>query len=80
MSTLPWQLPRQFSIVLRFCWKDRVFVVARSSCLIGQGSGIICFRLVAFGGQVSFCLVVSFRKLVINGSSFSSKSCVCGKT
>ncbi|TXY28612.1 hypothetical protein FXE86_16690 [Vibrio mimicus] len=75
-----WQLPRQFNIVLRFGWKERVLVVTWSGCLIGQGSGLTCFRLVAFGGQVSFCLVVSFRKLVRNSSSFSSKLCVCGKT
>ncbi|TOP31772.1 hypothetical protein CGH18_24135 [Vibrio parahaemolyticus] len=75
-----WQLPRQFAIVLRFGWKDRAFVVSRSGCLIGQESGITCFRLVAFGGQVGLSLVVCFRKLVRNGSSFSIKSCVCGKT
>ncbi|HAS8196578.1 TPA: hypothetical protein I7682_22305 [Vibrio vulnificus] len=77
---LPWQLPRQFNIVLRFGWKERVFVVARSCCLIGQGSGITRFRLVAFGGQVSFSLLVYFRKLVGSSSSFSRKSCSCGKT
>ncbi|EGQ8523043.1 hypothetical protein GQ853_23665 [Vibrio parahaemolyticus] len=75
-----WQLPRQFSIVLRFGWKERALVVAWSGCLIGQGSGITLFRLVAFVGQVCFCLVACFRKLVGNSSSFSSKSCVCGKT
>ncbi|HAS8245853.1 TPA: hypothetical protein I7675_20975 [Vibrio vulnificus] len=75
-----WQLPRQFNIVFRFCWKDREFVVTRSGCLIGQGSGLICFRLVAFGGQVGSSHVVLLRKLVRNGSSFSSKSCICGKT
>ncbi|TFH89070.1 hypothetical protein ELS82_24290 [Vibrio ouci] len=75
-----WQLPRQFSIVLRFGWKDRALVVCWSGCLIGQGSGFTCFRLVAFVGQVGFSLVVYFRKLVRNNSSFSSKSCICGKT
>ena len=52
-SISAWQLPRQFSIVLRFGWKDRALVVSWSGCLIGQGSGITGFRLVAFGGQVS---------------------------
>ncbi|TOM54953.1 hypothetical protein CGH72_23190 [Vibrio parahaemolyticus] len=80
MSTLAWQLPRQFNIVLRFGWKERALVVSWSCCLIGQGSGLTCFRSVAFGGQVSSYLVVCFRKLVRNSSSFSSKSCVCGKT
>ena len=65
---------------LRFGWKERVLVEAQSSCLIGKGSGITRFRLVALGGQVGFSLVVCFRKLVRNSSSFSSKSCVCGKT
>ncbi|HAS8241659.1 hypothetical protein D8T41_22275 [Vibrio vulnificus] len=51
-----WQLPRQLAIVLRFGWKDRALVVARSGCLIGQGSGITRFRLVAFGGQVVLAL------------------------
>ncbi|MBE5173872.1 hypothetical protein HJ046_22375 [Vibrio parahaemolyticus] len=78
MST--WQLPRQFNIVLRFGWKERALVGALSGCLIGQGSGITGFGLVAFGGQVGFSLVVCFRKLVRNSSSFSSKSYVCGKT
>jgi hypothetical protein len=73
-------LPRQFAIVLRFDWKYRALVVARSGCLIGQGSGIIRFWLVAFGGQVGSYLVAEFRKLVRNSSSFSIKSCVCGKT
>ncbi|HAS8362551.1 TPA: hypothetical protein I7715_21475 [Vibrio vulnificus] len=73
-------MPRQFAIVLRFGWKDRALVVIRSGCLIGQGSGITCFRLVALGGQVGSSLVVYFRKPVRNCSSFSSKSCVCGKT
>jgi len=77
---LAWQLPRQFAIVLRFGWKERALVEAKSGCLIGQGSGITCVRLVAFGGQVGLSLVVCFRKLVENSSSFSSKSCVCGKT
>ncbi len=58
-----WQLPRQFSIVLRFGWKERALVGALSGCLIGQGSGITGFGLVAFGGQVGSCLVVWFRKL-----------------
>ncbi|RTZ13416.1 hypothetical protein EJ063_20135 [Vibrio aquaticus] len=58
-----WQLPRQFNIVLRFGWRDRVLVGALSGCLIGQGSGLTCFRLVAFVGQVGFSLVVCFRKL-----------------
>ncbi|RZQ19409.1 hypothetical protein D8T50_07695 [Vibrio vulnificus] len=75
-----WQLPRQFSIVLRFSWKERALVETRSGCLIGQGSGITCFMLVASGGQVGSSLVVYFRKLVRSSSSFSSKSCVCGKT
>ncbi|EGQ9055282.1 hypothetical protein FWP29_24695 [Vibrio parahaemolyticus] len=77
---LAWQLPRQFAIVLRCGWKERALVVARSYCLIGRGSGITRFWLVAFGGQVGSDLVVYFRKLVRNSSSFSSKSCVCGKT
>ncbi|EGR0040814.1 hypothetical protein FR271_20655 [Vibrio vulnificus] len=75
-----WQLPRQFSIVLRFGWKDRALVVSWSGCLIGQGSGITRFKLVAFGGQVGPYRVVCFRKLVRNSSSFSNKSDVCGKT
>ncbi|EGQ8146465.1 hypothetical protein GKA54_24590 [Vibrio parahaemolyticus] len=75
-----WQLPRQFSIVLRFGWKERALVGALSGCLIGQGNGIARFWLVAFGGQVGSSLVVCFRKLVGNSSSFSSKSCICGKT
>ncbi|TMX41427.1 hypothetical protein DA096_19505 [Vibrio rotiferianus] len=75
-----WQLPRQFAIVLRFDWKDRALVETKSGCLIGQGSGLTCFGLVTFGGQVGFSLVVCFRKLVRNSSSFSSKSCICGKT
>lgn len=80
ISKLAWQLPRQFNIVLRFGWKDRALVVYWTGCLIGQGSGIARFWLVAFGGQVGSSLVVCFRKLVRNSSSFSSKSCVCGKT
>ncbi|TFH88965.1 hypothetical protein ELS82_24935 [Vibrio ouci] len=75
-----WQLPRQFSIVLRFGRKERALVVTRAGCLIGQGSGITRFWLVAFGRQVDSYLVVCFRKLVRNSSSFSSKSCICGKT
>ncbi|EGQ9308697.1 hypothetical protein F7U82_25120 [Vibrio parahaemolyticus] len=58
ISTLPWQLPRQFAIVFRFGWKDRAFVVTWSGCLIGQGSGLTCFRLVAFGCQACSVLVV----------------------
>lgn len=79
ISILAWQLPRQLNIVLRFGWKERALAVALSGCLIGQGSGITRFWLIAFGGQVGPCLVVCFRKLVKNSSSFSSKSCVCGK-
>ncbi|EGQ9050427.1 hypothetical protein F9228_25590 [Vibrio parahaemolyticus] len=75
-----WQLSRQFNTVLRFGWKDRAFAVVWSGCLIGKGSGLTGFGLVAFGGQVGSYLVVCFRKLVRNSSSFSSKSCVCGKT
>ncbi|MBE4076059.1 hypothetical protein HJ073_23850 [Vibrio parahaemolyticus] len=75
-----WQLHRQFAIVLRFGWKDRALVVSWSGCLIGQGSRITRFRAVAFVSQVGFNLVVCFRKLVRNSSSFSSKSYVCGKT
>ncbi|TFH89164.1 hypothetical protein ELS82_23755 [Vibrio ouci] len=75
-----WQLPRQFNIVLRFGWKDRALVASWSGCLIGKGSRITGFRLIAFGGQVGSSLVVYFRKLVRNSSSFSSKSCICGKT
>ncbi|EIY9463419.1 hypothetical protein MNO19_004299 [Vibrio vulnificus] len=80
ISISAWQLPRQFAIVLRFGWKDWALVVTRAGCLIGQGSGITGFGLVAFGGQAGFSLVVCFRKLIRNSSSFSSKSCVCGKT
>ncbi|TOQ82954.1 hypothetical protein CGG87_24145 [Vibrio parahaemolyticus] len=75
-----WQLPRQFSIVLRFGWKERALVGALSGCLIGQGIGIAGFGLVAFGGQVGSGLVVCFRKLVGNSSYFSIKSVTCGKT
>ncbi|QET59985.1 hypothetical protein FOB75_03165 [Vibrio parahaemolyticus] len=50
-----------------------------SCCLIGQGSVHTCFKLVAFGGQVGSILVVCFRKVVRNSSSFSRKSCICGK-
>ncbi|TOF18045.1 hypothetical protein CGJ27_25905 [Vibrio parahaemolyticus] len=70
-------MPRQFPIVLRFGWKERALVVTWSGCLIGQGSGFTCFRLVASGGQVGFSLVVCFRKPVRNRSSFSIKSCGC---
>ncbi|HHF3271863.1 TPA: hypothetical protein ACPJ2V_004658, partial [Vibrio diabolicus] len=66
---LPWQLPRQSTTVLRFVWKERVFVGAKSGCLIGQGSVRTCYWLVAFGGQAGPCLVVWFRKLGKNGSS-----------
>ncbi|RZP55362.1 hypothetical protein D8T47_21755 [Vibrio vulnificus] len=75
-----WQLPWQFSIVWRFDWKERALVVTWSCCLIGRGSGIARFWLVAFGGQVGSSLVVCFRKPDRNSSSFSSKSCICGKT
>ncbi|EGQ9809064.1 hypothetical protein FWP27_23465 [Vibrio parahaemolyticus] len=57
-SIAAWQLPRQFGIVLRFGWKKRALVEAKSGCLIGQGSGITRFWLVAFGGQVGSYLVV----------------------
>ncbi|EGQ9460363.1 hypothetical protein F1K68_24395 [Vibrio parahaemolyticus] len=53
---LAWQLPRQLAIVLRFGRKERAFVVCYSGCLIGQGIGLTCFRLVAFGGQVVLAL------------------------
>ncbi len=56
ISILPWQLPRQFSIVLRFGWKNRALVSDWSGCLIGQGSGIARFWLVAFGGQLDLAL------------------------
>ncbi len=80
ISISAWQLPRQFNTVLRFGWKDKALVVTWQGCLIGQGSGLSRFRLVAFGGQVGFSLVVCFRKLVRNSSSFSIKSVTCGKT
>ncbi len=51
-SILAWQLPRQFSIVLRFVWKERTSVEAKPGCLIGQGSGFMRFMFCAFGGQV----------------------------
>ncbi|WGK83124.1 hypothetical protein PYE51_17305 [Vibrio aestuarianus] len=57
ISMLAWQLPRQFAIVLRFGWKGCVVVERLSGCLIGQGSGITRFWLVAFVGQVGSCLV-----------------------
>jgi hypothetical protein len=57
ISISAWQLPRQFSIVLRFGGKERALVVSWSGCLIGQGSGFTGFELVAFGGQVGSCLV-----------------------
>ncbi|OQK18865.1 hypothetical protein XE88_u0041 [Vibrio parahaemolyticus] len=79
-SLSAWQLPRQFSIVLRFGWKERALVERLSGCLIGQGSGLMRLRFGASGGQVGSYRVVYFRKLVISSSSFSSKSCVCGKT
>ncbi|MDE1326974.1 hypothetical protein L9W97_17745 [Vibrio aestuarianus] len=49
-----WQLLRQFAIVLRFGWKERALVEAKSGCLIGQGSGLTRLVLRASGGQVSF--------------------------
>ncbi|EHK9050526.1 hypothetical protein [Vibrio vulnificus] len=52
-SMSAWQLPRQFAIVLRFGWKERVLVEAKSGCLIGQGNGITRFVFRASGGQVS---------------------------
>ncbi len=80
-SSIPaWQLPRQFNIVFRFGWKERALVGSGSDCLIGQGSGITGFGLVASGGQVGSVLVVLLREFVRNRSSFSNKSCVCGKT
>lgn len=51
-----WQLPRQFAIVLRYGWKERVLVERLSGCLIGQGSGHMRFVFRAFGGQVSMSL------------------------
>lgn len=57
ISISAWQLPRQLAIVLRFGWKDRALVVTWSGCLIGQGSGLTCFRLVAFGGHTGSYLV-----------------------
>ncbi len=57
-SISAWQLPRQFAIVLRLGWKDRVLVVCWSGCLIGQGSGITRLRLIAFGSQAGSSLVV----------------------
>ena len=53
-SMSAWQLPRQFAIVLRFGWKERAFVEAKSACLIGQGSGLTRLVFRASGGQVSF--------------------------
>ncbi|XHY23346.1 hypothetical protein ViNHUV68_41470 [Vibrio sp. NH-UV-68] len=53
-SMSAWQLPRQFAIVLRFGWKERALVEAKSGCLIGQGSGFTRFVFRAFGGQVSW--------------------------
>ncbi|HFT1740108.1 TPA: hypothetical protein RG830_003682 [Vibrio vulnificus] len=53
-SMSAWQLPRQFAIVLRFGWKERVLVEAKSGCLIGQGSGLTRLVFRASGGQVSF--------------------------
>ena len=50
---LAWQLPRQFAIVLRFGWKERALVEAKSGCLIGQGSGLTRFMFRASVGQVS---------------------------
>ncbi|WP_180920242.1 hypothetical protein [Vibrio parahaemolyticus] len=40
----------------RFGWKERALVGALSGCLIGQGSGITCFGLIAFGGQLALAL------------------------
>ncbi len=79
-SISAWQLPRQLNIVLRFGWKERALVESSLGCLIGQGSGITRFWLIAFGSQVGSYLVVCFRKLVRNSSSFSIKSVTCGKT
>ncbi|EJP4177967.1 hypothetical protein NUE03_004195 [Vibrio vulnificus] len=53
-SMSAWQLPRQFAIVLRFGWKERAFVEAKSGCLIGQGSGLTRLVFRASGGQVRF--------------------------
>ncbi|EKN4561652.1 hypothetical protein PXQ65_000872 [Vibrio parahaemolyticus] len=55
-SIWTWQLPRQFAIVLRFGWKERALVEAKSGCLIGQGSGFTRLVFRAFGGQVSTSL------------------------
>ncbi|EIZ1340453.1 hypothetical protein WB861_004464 [Vibrio parahaemolyticus] len=52
-SISAWQLPRQFAIVLRFSWKEMALVEAKSSCLIGQGSGLTRLVFRASGGQVS---------------------------
>ncbi|EJI1427441.1 hypothetical protein NDM58_004522 [Vibrio parahaemolyticus] len=52
ISIRAWQLPRQFAIVLRFGWKERALVEAKSGCLIGQGSGLIRLMFRASGGQV----------------------------
>ncbi|EGR7969209.1 hypothetical protein V8049_004391 [Vibrio vulnificus] len=52
-SISAWQLPRQFAIVLRFGWKERALVEVKSSCLIGQGSGLTRLVFRASGGQVS---------------------------
>ncbi|EMG7550714.1 hypothetical protein V5L50_004672 [Vibrio alginolyticus] len=49
-----WQLPRQFTIVMRCGWKERALVAAKSGCLIGQGSGFTRLVFRAFGGQVGF--------------------------
>ncbi|EMK3325713.1 hypothetical protein ABMX92_21190 [Vibrio vulnificus] len=54
VSISAWQLPRQFAIVLRFGWKERALVEAKSGCLIGQGSGFTRLVLRASGYQVSF--------------------------
>ncbi len=53
-SMSAWQLPRQFAIVLRCGWKERVLVERLSACLIGQGSGLTCLVFRASGGQVRF--------------------------
>ena len=44
-SMSAWQLPRQFAIVLRFGWKERVLVEAKSGCLIGREVDlrVLCF-------------------------------------
>ncbi len=51
-----WQLSRQFAIVLRFGWKERALVEAKSGCLIGRGSGLTRLVFRASGGQVRLSL------------------------